>query len=109
MPSYEQAILVVIDSTKIPDAVAEEYDLVTVDDLLTEALGDLGVFDGDEIGPEDVTLFLYGRDADAMFHAIEPVLRDYPLTREAVVTLRYGEPGDRERVVRLSPPAPVSE
>jgi hypothetical protein len=49
-----------------------------------------GELDGHEYGPEATQLFLYGRDARALFDAIAPVLCDYPLCRGARITLRQG-------------------
>ena len=49
--------------------------------------------------PKDTTLFLYGADAEALFRAVEPVLRDYPLCQGARLTIRQG---DQERRIVLS-------
>ena len=59
--------------------------------------GEYGELDGHETGPENTTLFLYGADAEALFHAVEPVLRDYPLCQHARVTIR--QDGQERRVV----------
>ena len=58
-----QAVLVYLDGTSLPDAVYEEYDVATIEDRLSQALAHdgTGEFDGNEIGPGEVTLFMYGQ------------------------------------------------
>jgi Protein of unknown function (DUF3313) len=67
-------------------------------DDVNEAVGEL---DGHEfeVGSPTVTIFLYGADAEALFQAIEPVLRAYPLCQRARVTIRQGT---TERLVVIS-------
>jgi hypothetical protein len=74
---------------------------------LAEQLGDileqqrLGEYDGDERGPTETVLFMYGPDAERLFNGIEPVLRAYPLCQNARVVIRRGGPGAGERELRL--------
>lgn len=51
----------------------------------------VGEIDGNEFGGGQAVLFAYGRDADALFAAMEPQLRMVPL-RPAHAHLRYGGP-----------------
>jgi hypothetical protein len=97
----DQAVLIHLDSMSLPDEIYEEHDLATLEDRLTEALGNLGIYDGHESGPGVTFVYLYGPDAEAMFRAIEPVLRDYPLARGAGVIIRRRAPGAPEREVRM--------
>ncbi|MGO4571473.1 hypothetical protein [Microvirga sp. 2TAF3] len=99
--SDEQAILIHLAGASLPDEIYEEYDLTRLEDRLTEALGSLGEHDGHESGPGVTIVYLYGPDAEAMFHAIEPVLKDHPLARGASVIIRKGAPGAPEREVRM--------
>jgi hypothetical protein len=39
---------------------------------------------------------MYGPNADELFGAVEPVLRQSPLVRGGHAVVRYGEPGARE-------------
>lgn len=96
-----QALLIELDGVSLPDEVYEECDVDRLEEQLTEALADLGEFDGDEQGPETTTLFLYGPDAEAMFRAVEPVLLNYPLAAGSKVTIRQGEPGAQQRLVQI--------
>jgi hypothetical protein len=66
-------------------------------DQLAEAIEgtEAGEFDGDEFGEGECVLYMYGPDADALFAAIEPLLRGSPLAKGARVVKRYGEAGDR--------------
>jgi hypothetical protein len=102
-PSPDQAVLVHLDGTGLSDAVYEEYGLATLEDQLTEALTRKGTgeFDGNEIGPGETTLFMYGPDAEALLRTVEPVLRAYPLCRGARVIIRAGQPGAPERELKL--------
>jgi hypothetical protein len=54
----------------------------------------LGEFDGDEFGDGVCTLYMYGPDADALFAAVEPLLRSSPLAKGASATKRYGNVTD---------------
>jgi tetratricopeptide (TPR) repeat protein len=88
----EGTVLIELDGRTLPDAVYRNYDLKTIEDQLLaiveeEALGEL---DGHEFGPETTTIFLYGADAEAVFHAVEPALRNSPLCDGARVTIRQG-------------------
>jgi len=99
----DQAVLVHLDGRGLPPETYEQYDLMTIEDELEAALEGrgLGEFDGNEIGADGATLFLYGRDAERLFAAIEPSLRAYPLCRNARVEIRKGPPGAPAREVRL--------
>jgi hypothetical protein len=99
----QQAVLVHLCGTGLPDDVYESCDLATIEDQLTEVISQqaLGEFDGNEVGPTESTLFMYGPDAERLFAAIEPVLRGYPLCQRARVEIRRGGPGAPTRVVRL--------
>lgn len=98
-----QAVLVHLDGAGLPDDVYERYDLATIEDQLTTVLEEagLGEFDGNETGPTETTLFMYGPDAERLFAGIEKTLRAYPLCKGARVTIRRGEPGAEERTVTL--------
>ena len=82
--------------------------LYALEDELHDALDgqDVGELDGHEIAMDgsDGFLFLYGPDADALFAAIEPVLRKSAVTPGADATLRYGDPDEpdlKQKVVRI--------
>ncbi len=93
-------VLIELDGVHLPDSVYRDCDVATLENRLEAALeaGEPGELDGHETGPENTTLFLYGPDAEALFRAVEPVLRDYPLCHRARVTIRQG---DQERQVVL--------
>ncbi len=97
MAEQEHAVLVHI--TSLPgDAGLDE-----VEDSLIEAIERAGVgeFNGNEIGPEESVLYLYGPDGDALWEVIEPVVTAAPLGEGSYVIVRYGEPGVRERRVEI--------
>jgi hypothetical protein len=91
----EQAVLIYLDGLSLPDEIYEEYDLMTLEDAIIAELErqPVGELDGNEFGPGETTLFLYGPDAEALWRAIEPAVTPYPLCRGARVVVRYGEPG----------------
>ena len=99
----QQAVLVYLDGTGLPEHVYKECDLATIEDRLIEAIdrGQLGEFDGNEIGPGEATLFMYGPDAERLFAGVEAILRGYPLSQKARVQIRRGGPGAEMREVRL--------
>ncbi len=101
--SPDQAVLVHLDGMGLADAVYEEHDLATIEDQLSEALTreGTGELDGNEIGQGETTLFMYGPDAERLFRTVEPLLRAYPLCKGSRVVIRAGEPGAREREVKL--------
>ncbi len=99
----EQAVLVYLDGTGLPLHIYEECDLATIEDRLIEVMerNGLGKFDGNEIGPTETVLYMYGPDAELLFTGIEATLRDYPLCQGARVVIRHGSPGANQREVRL--------
>lgn len=99
----DQALLVRLDDS-LPDSVYEEHDVAMLEDLLAEALTEssTGVYDGDELTATGWVLFMYGPNVEDMFLAVEPVLRESPLARNAQVEIRAGGPEAPSRVVRLS-------
>ena len=90
-----EAVLIHLDGQNLPQEVYEEYDLATLEDQLIAVVDSsaLGEFDGNEVGPTEVVLYLYGPDAEALFAAIAPTLRAYPLCKNARVIIRQGGPG----------------
>ncbi len=81
---------------------AEERDLIyKFSDLLAEAImmKRVGEFDGDEFGGGQCLLYMYGPDADHLFDAIEPMLRDWPVLKGGYVIKRFGPPGSRAETV----------
>jgi hypothetical protein len=101
----EQAVLIHLDGQSLPDEIYEQYDLETLEDQLTGIMNanSLGKFDGNEFGPEETVLFIYGPDAERLFAGIESAIRAYPLCRGARVVIRKGPPGAPEREMRMPP------
>jgi|EndMetStandDraft_8_1072994.scaffolds.fasta_scaffold23013_1 hypothetical protein len=84
--------------------------LYALEDELIEVLeaGNLGELDGHEmeLNGRDGTIYLYGPDADALFAAIEPVLKASLVTQGGNATLRYGDPDEpnvMEKYIEISP------
>jgi hypothetical protein len=99
----EQAVIVMLRGTGQDHAIYQQYDLSTLEDQIIATLDGtgLGTFDGNEVGPEGATLYLYGADAENLYTKIESTLRAYPLCRDSLVTIRYGGPGADQREVQL--------
>lgn len=53
-------------------------------------------------GPEETALYIYGENADKMWPTVEKVLRNYPLSKNARVVLRHGNPSNKPREVKLA-------
>lgn len=97
-PSVEHAVLISITSLTDPDAGID-----VIEDPIIEAIerADVGEFDGNEIGPDGATLYMYGPDADALWVAIESAVRQSPLGPGSHVIRRYGPPGAPESRIDL--------
>lgn len=100
----EQAVIVRLRGSSLPDEVYEKYDISTLEDQLREVIDRkrIGEFDGNESGPEETVLYMYGPDAEQLFAGVESVLRAYPLCKEGVAVIRCGPPGSPEREVSLA-------
>ncbi len=60
-----------------------------------------GEFDGDEWGGGWCRLFLYGSDADRLFHTVLPALLAFDALPGSYLVKRFGSEGAQESVVRL--------
>lgn len=89
----QQALFIRLDGESLPRAIYEEYGLAGFESQLEIALGDLGEVDGHAIGATDTIIYLYGPDAEAMYRAVERILKTHPLAQDASVTIRKGPPG----------------
>jgi hypothetical protein len=90
----EQAVLLYL--------MGEDFDrMVDLSDKLTEAIekANVGMFDGNEIGAGETTLFMYGPDAEAIFRAIHPVLMQEESAHGAKAVIRWGTHGSPQREV----------
>jgi hypothetical protein len=96
----QQALFIRLDGESLPAAIYEEYSLSGFESQLEVALGGLGELDGHARGPADTIIYLYGRDAEAMYHAVERVLKTHPLAQGASVTIRKGPPGTARHEIR---------
>ena len=61
----------------------------------------LGMFDGNEVGQGELTLYLYGLDAELLFRHIEPILRGDPYSEGGRAVIRWGGPEAPQREVIL--------
>ncbi len=100
----EQAVIIHLDGTTLPNAVYEQHDLATLEDELIAVIERTGAgeLDGNEIGPETTTLFLYGPNAADLFSSVEPTLRANPLCQNATIIIRAGGPNAPAAEVRLA-------
>jgi hypothetical protein len=91
-PKSQEAVLIYLDGTGLPDEIYAQYDLSTLEDQLIEAINKnhTGEFDGNEIGERETTIYTYGPDAQRLYAVIEPVLRGYPLCQNARIVIRQG-------------------
>ena len=72
--------------------------LYELEDTLREVINtaQVGELDGHQIALDstEVTLFMYGPDADELLRAVLPMLKDASFLTGASVTRRYGEASD---------------
>lgn len=101
-PLPEQAVMVHLDSALVLE-VYSENDLADLENRLIQVVeeNDLGLYDGNERGSADITLLLFGADAEHLFNGIEQTLRASPLCVGARVTIRRGADGAPQRELRL--------
>ena len=82
---------------------AQTADLFGLEDQLAAALkaAKAGEVDGNEVGRNAWTVFMYGKSADAIFQVIRPVLRACPLSHGATVVKQFGGPLAQEQTREL--------
>ncbi|HWA25112.1 MAG TPA: hypothetical protein VG734_05505 [Lacunisphaera sp.] len=99
-----QAVVVHLRGSNLPPDAYEKYDVSTLEEQLQIAIQSkrLGEYDGNEFGPEETVLYMYGPDAEKLFAGVEAVLRAYPLCKEGVAVIRCGPPGSPQREVSLA-------
>jgi len=102
-PKSDECVLIHLDGVNLPDKVYQECDLSTLEDLLIDVIesNNAGELDGHETGPTETTIFTYGRDADELYRAMEPVLKEYPLSQNARIVVRKGGPGSPQTEIHL--------
>lgn len=93
----EQALLIRLDGGALPGAAHIVDEVAALEDELDAALGGIGELDGHDIGMGEAIIYLYGNDAEAMFRAVESILRAHTLAVGATAILRFGPPGAAER------------
>ncbi|MCX5745883.1 MAG: hypothetical protein NT062_25685, partial [Proteobacteria bacterium] len=96
-----EGIAIYLDGITQPAAI---YESTSAQELVDRLLASLpsAQLRGSWQGPEETALYLYGADAEQMWTVVEPVLRDYPLSRNARVVVRHGNPANHPREVRLA-------
>jgi hypothetical protein len=93
---YEQAVLIYIEGEELDGSIP-------VQEALIDALEDnpIGMFDGNEVGGDQLVLFLYGPDAELLFKFIETIVRADEFCNGARVVIRWGQPGAPQRELTL--------
>jgi hypothetical protein len=87
-----QGMAIILDGVTLPDEVYAQSNGDALMDKLNGALGSLGEVRNHWDGPRDTVLYAYGRNADEMFHLVQPVLIADPQCQNARVLLRFGNP-----------------
>jgi len=102
-PAYQQAVIVRLSPPRRGASTEQEEDVSTLETLLTDVIErqKLGEYDGNEVGAEGATLFMYASSAEDLFRGVESTLRSSTLCKNARVQIRPGPPGTPYREVRL--------
>ena len=95
-----QCLAIFLDGTSLPDEVYADLDFDAVVSEIGAAAGE-DSFRGFWQGPEETGVFFFGRDAEAMFTRVEPVLRRLPIGQNARVVVRHGKQALDPREVRM--------
>lgn len=85
-------------------ATSEERDSIhKISEMLAEAIivHGAGEFDGDVFGDGQCELFMYGPDADRLFEAISPILKDWQALKGGYVVKRFGPPGSKSAKIEF--------
>lgn len=103
MADVEQAVIVHANISGIQSEALFDQ-LAPLEDALSSAIesAKVGEFDGNEIGQGELTLYMYGPDADKLFAVISPILCSSSLVRGGSAELRRGPPGSPSRRVAIS-------
>ncbi len=74
-------------------------ELLELEDQLASVLraAKAGKVDGNEVHDDSWTVFMFGKNADALFEAIRPVLKSSPHSEGATVKKQFGGPNAEER------------
>ena len=98
-----EGLAVYLDGISLPDTVYASCTADELADRIEAALTSdpLAGIRGSWQGPEETAIYIYGTDADAMYSAIERVLREYPLCQNSRVVVRHGNPDLSPRELRL--------
>lgn len=102
--SNDQAVIVF---WKLSDDTFGEYDerekIFALEDRLIDVVErkELGECDGHEFGEGWATLYVYGRDADALALSVTAILREFQPTPGSHLIQRAGPPGTAERKIML--------
>lgn len=96
-----EGVAIYLDGVTQPQEVYASTTAQELLDKLLEALDGAAEFRGPWQGPRETSLYVYGRDAERIFEKFEPVLRAYPLSRNARVIVRHGSTANRPREVLL--------
>lgn len=98
----EHAVLIHISA---PKDGSDQIGLDQIEDPLIAVLESSGAgeWDGHEtdLTTGEAVIYLYGPDADRLYAAIEPTLRELPIPPGSYAIKQYGEPGARESRVEL--------
>jgi len=98
----KEGLAVYLDGVGLPDSV---YETCSADWLAGLIFGTLTAVGGEIrsswVGPNETAIYMYGPSAEEMYAALEPILAEYPLCRNARVVIRHGNPALEPRSVRL--------
>jgi len=102
-----EGVAIYLDGVNQPKEV---YASTSADELLDKlmvALDGTAEFRGSWDGPRETSLYLYGENAEDIFEKVAPVLRAYPLSRNARVIIRHGSKANRPREAVLGAKSPA--
>lgn len=88
-----------------PELGEEPLEIMAIEDPLIEAVESAGFeYDGHAISPDELILYMYGNDADALFGVARPVIESLSLPAGSFAVKQYGpapDPGVRRERIEL--------
>lgn len=99
----EEGLFVYFDGVGLPDEIYEESD---INELLERMAGALensgaGAFRSFWEGPSETAIYIFGKSAEGMFAALDPIFAEHPLCQNARIVFRSGPRSEPAREARI--------
>ena len=104
-PNNEQAIIIHLRFSDSEGGTREEQEkMFALEDKIITAIdhSEAGVYDGNEIGGGEFTIYIYGRSAERLWDIVSPLMKTLHARNGSYLIMRDGGPGASEKRVPLA-------